>query len=89
MNRLILRLLKHTCFDSSGYDPEKMEKWLSSLYEDADRGYKHWYIYRERKIKEDMANDPTPDKYKELYGRLLEIKLLKAQSQIIYEKTKK
>lgn len=80
---------KHQCIDSSGYDPEKASKWLANTYEGAERGFKHWYILRERQIKDELASGIEGRAYWEAYGRLSEIKRLKAQSKITYENTKK
>jgi hypothetical protein len=71
------------------YNSEKAIEWLANQYEGSDRGFRHWYVLRERELKDEMSSGIEGSAYWTAYGRLQEIKRLQAQAKMMYEKTKK
>jgi len=66
------------------YEPERALEWLARLYENARHGFMHYYILRERQLKDEMAAGVEGSRYWTLYGRMEELKHLQSQAKAIY-----
>jgi hypothetical protein len=89
MFQRIIQILKTKEINVSGYDPDKVRDWLAKVYETATNGFMHYYILRERQLKDELSSGLEGKDYWVAYGRLQELKRLQSQSKITYENLNK
>jgi len=79
LKQLLIRLLNLQEPQSSKFNQERMEEWLSLLSSERS-GYKDYYTYRKKEILEAMSIGLPEHEYLKYQGRLSELKLLNRRS---------